>query len=79
MATESVTNLHEAEIQRRESRVSETRGRSLGSLGLLPTFARENFMERISCIGKAVGEPYRGKPDVRFDEGNLRTLAWQSY
>jgi hypothetical protein len=29
-------------------------------------------MERISWIGKAVGEPYRGKPDVRFDEGDLR-------
>jgi len=21
------------------------------------------------CMGKMVGEPYRGKPDVRFDEG----------
>ena len=21
------------------------------------------------CTGKVVGEPYRGKPDVRFDEG----------
>ena len=21
------------------------------------------------CMGKVVGEPYRGKPDVRFDEG----------
>lgn len=36
-------------------------------------------MERISWIGKAVGEPYRGKPDVRFDEGSLRTSAWQGY
>jgi hypothetical protein len=35
-------------------------------------------MERISWIGKAVGEPYRGKPDVRFDEGDLRTTAWQT-
>ncbi len=32
-------------------------------------------MERISWIGKAVGEPYRGKPDVRFDEGDLRKTA----
>jgi hypothetical protein len=22
-----------------------------------------------TCTGKVVGEPYRGKPDVRFDEG----------
>jgi hypothetical protein len=34
-------------------------------------------MERINCIGKVVGEPYWGKPDVRFDEGNLRRSAWQ--
>ena len=23
--------------------------------------------------GKVVGEPYRGKPDVRFDEGEMET------
>jgi len=23
--------------------------------------------------GKVVGEPYRGKPDVRFDEGEVET------
>jgi len=28
--------------------------------------------------GKAVGEPYRGKPDVRFDEGDLRKTARQT-
>jgi hypothetical protein len=26
-------------------------------------------------MGKVVGEPYRGKPDVRFDEGAKGTLA----
>jgi hypothetical protein len=30
-------------------------------------------------LGKTVGEPYRGKPDVRFDEGDLRRSAGASY
>ncbi len=31
----------------------------------------------ISPLVRTVGEPYRGKPDVRFDEGDLRTSARQ--
>jgi hypothetical protein len=31
--------------------------------GILTTTVADKFM------GKVVGEPYRGKPDVRFDEG----------
>ncbi len=27
-------------------------------------------------MGKVVGEPYRGKPDVRFDEGTEGKQAW---
>jgi len=26
--------------------------------------------------GKVVGEPYRGKPDVRFDEGVKGKMPW---
>jgi hypothetical protein len=33
------------------------------------------FVLLITGQGKAVGEPYRGKPDVRFDEGDLRTTT----
>ena len=28
------------------------------------------------CTGNVVGEPYLGKPDVRFDEGDQRTRLW---
>jgi len=31
----------------------------------------------ISPSGSAVGEPYWGKPDVRFDEGDQRTASWR--
>jgi hypothetical protein len=27
-------------------------------------------------MGKVVGEPYRGKPDVRFDEGAAGKWLW---
>jgi hypothetical protein len=27
-------------------------------------------------MGKVVGEPYRGKPDVRFDEGTKGRKVW---
>jgi hypothetical protein len=27
-------------------------------------------------LGKVVGEPYRGKPDVRFDEGAKGKSPW---
>jgi hypothetical protein len=27
-------------------------------------------------MGKVVGEPYRGKPDVRFDEGAKGKSQW---
>jgi len=27
-------------------------------------------------MGKVVGEPYRGKPDIRFDEGTKGGKAW---
>ena len=30
----------------------------------------------ISLLVSAVGEPYWGKPDVRFDEGDQRTESW---
>jgi hypothetical protein len=29
-------------------------------------------------MGKVVGEPYRGKPDVRFDEGTNGRKSWES-
>jgi len=29
-------------------------------------------------MGKVVGEPYRGKPDVRFDEGTKGRKVWYS-
>jgi len=29
-------------------------------------------------MGKIVGEPYRGKPDVRFDEGAEGMKVWES-
>ncbi len=29
-------------------------------------------------MGKVVGEPYRGKPDLRFDEGTRGRKVWQS-
>ncbi len=29
-------------------------------------------------MGKVVGEPYRGKPDVRFDEGTKGRKVWWS-
>jgi len=28
--------------------------------------------------GKVVGKPYRGKPDVRFDEGTKGKWTWES-
>ena len=28
-------------------------------------------------MGKIVGEPYRGKPDVRFDEGAKGKKVWE--
>jgi hypothetical protein len=27
-------------------------------------------------MGKVVGEPYRGKPDLRFDEGTKGKQSW---
>jgi len=27
-------------------------------------------------MGKVVGEPYRGEPDVRFDEGTKGKRSW---
>ena len=27
-------------------------------------------------MGKVIGEPYRGKPDVRFEEGTKGRWAW---
>jgi hypothetical protein len=29
-------------------------------------------------MGKVVGEPYRGKPDLRFDEGTKGRKVWES-
>jgi hypothetical protein len=28
-------------------------------------------------MGKVVGEPYRGEPDVRFDEGTKGKRSWR--
>ena len=62
--------------------MSEEKRNLPGKLGLATTGAFKICASTTTIadkrMGKVVGEPYRGKPDVRFDEGTKGRKVWKS-